>query len=292
MSILIDKNTKVIVQGVTGRDGGFHTGKMKDYGTNIVGGVSPGKGGTQINGVPVFDTVEEAVKETKANVSIVFVPAPFAGDAVIEASYAGIELVVCITEGVPVKDMMKANHVLKQNGTKLIGANCPGLITPDESLIGILPGMIFKKGNVGLISRSGTLTYEVVNMLTENGIGQSTCVGIGGDPVSGLYFIDLLEMYENDPDTHAIVLIGEIGGDAEEQAARYISSNMTKPVVAFIAGQSAPPGKRMGHAGAIISSGSGTAEEKIKAFNEAGVPVAKEPGEIPRLVKESLAVKI
>jgi succinyl-CoA synthetase alpha subunit len=291
MSILINKDTKVIVQGITGRDGGFHAGKMKEYGTNIVGGISPGKGGSDVNGIPVFNTVEEAVKATGANASVIFVPAPFAGDAILEASYAGVDLVVCITEGVPVKDMMKATRVLKQNGTKLIGANCPGLITPDECLIGILPAMIFKKGNVGLISRSGTLTYEVVNMLTENDLGQSTCVGIGGDPVSGLYFIDLLQMYENDPETKAVVLIGEIGGDAEEQAARFIRENMTKPVVAFIAGQSAPPGKRMGHAGAIISSGSGTAEEKIKAFDEAGVPVAKEPGEIPRLVKEKLGIK-
>jgi succinyl-CoA synthetase alpha subunit len=290
MSILINKKTKVIVQGITGRDGGFHAGKMKEYGTNIVGGISPGKGGSEVNGIPVFNTVEEAVKATGANASVIFVPAPFAGDAILEASYAGIDLVVCITEGVPVKDMMNATRVLKQNGTQLIGANCPGLITPDECLIGILPAMIFKKGNVGLISRSGTLTYEVVNMLTENNLGQSTCVGIGGDPVSGLYFIDLLQMYENDPETKAVVLIGEIGGDAEEQAARFIRENMTKPVVAFIAGQSAPPGKRMGHAGAIISSGSGTAEEKIKAFDEAGVPVAKEPGEIPRLVKEKLGI--
>lgn len=290
MSILINKDTKVIVQGITGRDGAFHTSKMKDYGTNIVGGISPGKGGSDVGGIHVFNTVEEAVKATGANASVIFVPAPFAGDAILEASYAGVELVVCITEGVPVQDMMKAMPVLKQNGTKLIGANCPGLITPDECLIGILPGMIFKKGNVGLISRSGTLTYEVVNMLTENGLGQSTCVGIGGDPVSGLYFIDLLEMYENDPETDAVVLIGEIGGDAEEQAAAYIKERMTKPVVAFIAGQSAPPGKRMGHAGAIISSGSGTAEEKIKAFNEAGVPVANEPGKIPGLVKEKLGI--
>lgn len=290
MSILINKDTKVIVQGITGRDGGFHTTKMKEYGTNIVGGISPGKGGSEVDGVPVFNTVEDAVKATGANASVIFVPAPFAGDAIMEASYAGVELVVCITEGVPVQDMMKATTVLKQNGTKMVGANCPGLITPDECLIGILPGMIFKKGNVGLISRSGTLTYEVVNMLTENDLGQSTCVGIGGDPVSGLYFIDLLEMYENDPETNAVVLIGEIGGDAEEQAAQYIKEKMTKPVVAFIAGQSAPPGKRMGHAGAIISSGSGTAEEKIKAFGEAGVPVAKEPGEIPALVKEKLGI--
>ena len=290
MSILINKDTKVLVQGITGRDGAFHTSKMKDYGTNIVGGISPGKGGSDVGGIHVFNTVEEAVKATGANASVIFVPAPFAGDAILEASYAGVELVVCITEGVPVQDMMKAMPVLKQNGTKLIGANCPGLITPDECLIGILPGMIFKKGNVGLISRSGTLTYEVVNMLTESGLGQSTCVGIGGDPVSGLYFIDLLEMYENDPETDAVVLIGEIGGDAEEQAAAYIKENMTKPVVAFIAGQSAPPGKRMGHAGAIISSGSGTAEEKVKAFNEASVPVANEPGEIPGLVKDKLGI--
>ena len=291
MSILINKNTKVIVQGITGRDGAFHTSKMKAYGTNIVGGISPGKGGTEVEGVPVFNTVEDAVNATGANASVIFVPAPFAGDAILEASYAGIQLVICITEGVPVKDMIKVTPVLKMNGTKMIGANCPGLITVDECLIGILPGMIFKKGNVGLISRSGTLTYEVVNMLTECGLGQTTCVGIGGDTVSGLYFRDLLEMYENDPETHAVVLIGEIGGDAEEQAAQFIKDNMTKPVVAFIAGQSAPPGKRMGHAGAIISSGSGTAEEKIKAFEAAGVPVAKEPGEIPGLVKEKLGLQ-
>lgn len=290
MSILINKDTKVIVQGITGRDGAFHTSKMKAYGTNIVGGISPGKGGQQVDGIPVFNTVEEAVKATDANASIIFVPAPFAGDAIMEASYAGIELVICITEHVPVQDMIKVTPVLNKNGTKLIGANCPGLITPDECLIGILPAMIFKKGNIGLISRSGTLTYEVVNMLTENDLGQTTCVGIGGDSVSGLYFIDLLEMYENDPATEAVVVIGEIGGDAEEQAARFIKEKMTKPVVAFIAGQSAPPGKRMGHAGAIISSGAGTAEEKIKAFKAAGVPVAKEPREIPGLVKEKLGL--
>lgn len=290
MSILINKDTKVIVQGITGRDGAFHTSKMKAYGTNLVGGISPGKGGQQVEGIPVFNTVEDAVKATGANASVIFVPAPFAGDAIMEASYAGIELVVCITEHVPVQDMIRVTPVLKQNGTKMIGANCPGLITPEECLIGILPAGIFKKGNVGLISRSGTLTYEVVNMLTENDLGQTTCVGIGGDAVSGLYFIDLLEMYENDPDTDAVVLIGEIGGDAEEQAARFIKDKMTKPVVAFIAGQSAPPGKRMGHAGAIISSGAGTAEEKIRAFAAAGVPVAKEPSEIPGLVKEKLGL--
>jgi succinyl-CoA synthetase alpha subunit len=254
----------------------------------VVGGISPGKGGSDVGGIPVFNTVVEAVKATGANASVIFVPAPFAGDAILEASYAGIELVVCITEGVPVKDMIRVMPVLKSNGTKLIGANCPGLITPGECLIGILPGSIFTPGNVGFISRSGTLTYEVVNMLTEAGLGQTSCVGIGGDPVSGLYFIDLLAMFEADPATKAVVVIGEIGGDAEEQAAAFIKEKMTKPVVAFIAGQSAPSGKRMGHAGAIISSGSGTAEEKIRAFNAAGVPVAKEPGEIPGLVKQKL----
>ena len=290
MSILINKDTKLVVQGITGRDGAFHTQKMKEYGTNIVAGVSPGKGGQEVDGVPIFDTVEQAVKGTGANVSVIFVPAPFAADAILEASYAGVDLVVCITEHVPQLDMIRVMPSLKKNGTKLIGPNCPGLITPGESLIGILPSNIFKKGNIGLISRSGTLTYEVVNMLTHDGLGQTTCVGIGGDPVAGLYFLELLEMYENDPATDAVVLIGEIGGDAEEQAAQFIKDKMTKPVVAFIAGQTAPPGKRMGHAGAIISSGSGTAEEKIRAFYSAGVPVAKEPSEIPGLVKEKLGL--
>ncbi len=289
MSILVNKDTKLLVQGITGRDGQFHAGRMKEYGTNIVAGTSPGKGGQVVDGIPVFDTVAEAVKKTGANTSIIFVPAAFAADAILEASYAGIQLVVTISEGVPIQDMIRVTSIIERNGTKLIGPNCPGLITPDEALIGILPGMIFKKGNIGLMSRSGTLTYEVVNMLTMNGMGQSTVVGIGGDPVAGLYYIDLLEMYENDPETEAVVLIGEIGGDAEEQAAEYIAKHMTKPVVSFIAGQTAPPGKRMGHAGAIISSGSGTAEEKIKAFAKANVPVAKEPSEIPGLLKEKLA---
>jgi succinyl-CoA synthetase alpha subunit len=289
MSILVNKNTKLLVQGITGRDGQFHAGLMKSYGTNIVAGTSPGKGGQQVHGIPVFDSVKEAVKETGANTSIIFVPAPFAADAILEASFAGIKLVVAISEGVPIQDMIRVNAIIKRNGTKLIGPNCPGLITPDEALIGILPGMIFKKGNIGLISRSGTLTYEVVNMLTRSDMGQSTVVGIGGDPVAGLYYIDLLEMYENDPETDAVVLIGEIGGDAEEQAAAYIAEHMSKPVVSFIAGQTAPPGKRMGHAGAIISSGSGTAEEKVKAFAKADVPVAREPSEIPALLKEKLA---
>jgi succinyl-CoA synthetase alpha subunit len=285
MSILIDKRTKVIIQGITGRDGRFHALKMQGYGTDVAGGVSPGKGGMEMDGIPVFNTVEETVKYTGADTSVIFVPAPFAADAIMEASYAGIKLVVCITEGIPVRDMMKAIHILNLNGTKLIGANCPGLITPGECLAGILPGNIFKKGKTGLISRSGTLTYEVVNILTEAGLGQSTCIGIGGDPVSGLYFTDLLEMFENDPETDSIVLIGEIGGDAEEQAAEYIKERISKPVVAFVAGRTAPKGKRMGHAGAIISGGSGTAEDKIKAFLDAGVPVANEPGEIPELLR-------
>ncbi|MDX9883270.1 MAG: succinate--CoA ligase subunit alpha [Prolixibacteraceae bacterium] len=291
MSILINKNTKLVVQGITGRDGGFHASKMKEYGTQVVAGVSPGKDGEKIAGIPVFNSVEDAVKATGANTSVLFVPAAFAADAILEASAAGIELVIVISEGVPVSDIIRIMPILKRNKTKLIGPNCPGLITPGESLVGILPGNIFKKGNIGLMSRSGTLTYEVVNMLTESNLGQTTCVGIGGDPVAGLYYLDLLAMFENDPDTEAVVLIGEIGGDAEEQAARFIAEKMSKPVVAFIAGQTAPPGKRMGHAGAIISSGSGTAVEKIEAFNKAGVPVAKEPSEIPLLLKEKL-VKI
>ena len=288
MSILVNKNTKLVIQGITGRDGKFHTGKMKEYGTNVVAGVSPGKEGLLIDGIRVFNSVAGAVKATGANTSIIFVPAAFAADAILEASEAGIELVVCISEGLPIQDMIRVTPILKQNGTLLIGPNCPGIITPDEALIGILPANIFKKGNIGFISRSGTLTYEVVNLLTENNFGQTTCVGIGGDPVAGLYFIDLLERFENDPETIAVVVIGEIGGDAEEQAAQFIAEKMTKPVVAFIAGQTAPPGKRMGHAGAIISSGSGTAEEKIAAFNKAGVPVAKEPNEIPELLREVL----
>ena len=288
MSILINKNTRLVVQGITGRDGGFHAGKMKEYGTQVVAGVSPGKGGQTADGVPVFNTVADAVKATQANVSIIFVPAPVAADSILEASEAGIELVIAITEGIPTLDMVRVMPYLKKNGTKLIGPNCPGLITPDEALIGILPGNIFKKGNVGLISRSGTLTYEMVNQLTTNGIGQSTCIGIGGDPVAGLYYQELLQMFQDDPETEAIVLIGEIGGDAEERAAQFIKEHVTKPVVAFIAGQSAPPGKRMGHAGAIISSGSGSAAEKIAAFETAGVPVARKPQDIPMLVKRAM----
>jgi succinyl-CoA synthetase alpha subunit len=288
MSILVNKNTKLIVQGITGRDGSFHASKMKAYGTHVVGGVSPGKGGQQVDGIPVFNTVEEAVKATGGNTSIIFVPAPLAADAILEASEAGIGLVIAISEGVPTLDMVRITSYLKKNGTKLIGSNCPGLISPDESLVGILPANIFLKGDIGLISRSGTLTYEMVNQLTTSGLGQSTCVGIGGDPVAGLYFQELLQLFQDDPETKAIVLIGEIGGDAEERAAQFIKDHVTKPAVAFIAGQSAPQGKQMGHAGAIISSGSGTAEEKIIAFESVGVPVARTPGEIPELLKKLL----
>lgn len=288
MSILVNKNTKVIVQGITGRDGSFHAAKMKAYGTQVVGGVSPGKGGQIVDDIPVFNTVEEAVKETGGNTSIIFVPAALAADAILEAAESGIELVVAISEGVPTLDMVKVTPYLNKKGTKLIGPNCPGLISPDESLVGILPGNIFLKGHVGLMSRSGTLTYEMVYQLTNQGLGQSTCVGIGGDPIAGLYFQELLQLFQDDPDTDSIVLIGEIGGDAEERAAQYIKEHITKPVVAFIAGQTAPAGKRMGHAGAIISSGSGTAGEKIAAFETAGVPVARRPVEIPQLLKEMM----
>ncbi len=288
MSILIDKSTKLIVQGITGRDGGFHTSKMKEYGTNIVGGTSPGKAGEFVDELPVFNTVRDAVIETGANTSVIFVPAPFAKDAMMEAADAGIKLIVCITEGVPTLDVVEAHSFIKRKGANLIGPNCPGLMSPGKSLVGIMPYAVFKEGKTGVISRSGTLTYEVVYNLTEKGIGQSTAVGVGGDPVVGLYYIELLEMFENDSETDSIVLIGEIGGDAEEQAAEYIKNHVTKPVVAFIAGQQAPPGKQMGHAGAIISSGSGTAAEKIAAFEAVGVPVAKEPKEIPDILKKSL----
>lgn len=285
MSILIDNNTRLIVQGITGRDGGFHASKMKSYGTKVVGGTSPGKAGEQVDGIPVFNTVKEAVQETGADTSVIFVPAPFAKDAMMEAADAGIQLIICITEGVPTLDVVTAHHFIKSKGAHLIGPNCPGLISPEKSLVGIMPTMIFKGGGTGVISRSGTLTYEVVYNLTESGMGQSTAVGVGGDPVVGLYYQELLEMFENDPDTDSIALIGEIGGDAEEQAAAYIKEHVTKPVAVFIAGQQAPPGKQMGHAGAIISSGAGTAAEKIAAFEAAGVPVAKEPSQIPGLLK-------
>lgn len=285
MSILINKDTRLIVQGITGRDGGFHASKMEAYGTRVVGGTSPGKGGELVNGIPVFNTVSNAVKETGANTSVIFVPAAFAKDAMMEAADAGIELIICITEGIPTLDVIAAYDFIRQKGAKLIGPNCPGLISPEKSMVGIMPTMIFKKGATGVISRSGTLTYEVVYNLTSNGMGQSTAIGIGGDPVTGLYYQELLEMFEKDPETDSIALIGEIGGDAEERAAEFIKKHIKKPVAVFIAGQSAPPGKQMGHAGAIISSGSGTAAEKIAAFEIAGIPVAKEPAEIPELLK-------
>lgn len=288
MSILIDKNTRLVVQGITGRDGAFHAAKMKAYGTNVVGGTSPGKAGELVDGLPVFNTVKDAVNETGANTSVIFVPAPFAKDAMMEAADAGINLIICITEGVPTLDVVEAYSFINKKGANLIGPNCPGLISPEKSMVGIMPTMIFKEGSTGVISRSGTLTYEVVYNLTSNGMGQSTAVGVGGDPVVGLYYQELLKMFENDADTDSIVLIGEIGGDAEEQAAEYIKKHITKPVVAFIAGQQAPPGKQMGHAGAIISSGSGTAAEKIAAFEAVGVPVANEPSLIPELLKRRM----
>ena len=287
MSILINKQSRLIVQGITGRDGGFHASKMKGYGTNVVGGTSPGKGGEEADGIPVFNTVRDAVKETAADTSVIFVPAPFAKDAMMEAADAGIKLIVCITEGVPTLDVVEAYSYIRRKGANLIGPNCPGLISPGKSLVGIMPTMIFKEGSTGVISRSGTLTYEVVYNLTDKGMGQSTAVGVGGDPVVGLYYRELLEMFENDPETDSIALIGEIGGDAEERAAEYIRDHVTKPVAVFIAGQQAPPGKQMGHAGAIISSGSGTAAEKIAAFEAVGVPVAKEPSQIPDLLRRS-----
>lgn len=284
MSILINKSTRLIVQGITGRDGLFHTRKMKAYGTNVVGGTSPGKGGSDADGIPVFNTMYEAVAQTQANTSIIFVPARFAADAIMEAADAGIRLIICIAEGIPTLDVIKAHRFVEQKGAMLIGPNCPGLISPGKSLVGILPGQIFKEGNVGVISRSGTLTYETVYHLTANGMGQSTAVGIGGDPVVGLHYRQLLDMFQEDPETDAIVLIGEIGGNAEEQAAEYIRKHISKPVVAFIAGQSAPPGKQMGHAGAIISGSSGSAKEKIEALEAAGIRVAQEPSDIPKLL--------
>ena len=286
MSVLIDKNSKVLVQGVTGRDGSFHALKRRSYGTNIVGGTSPGKGGQNVEGIPVFNTVAEAVEKTGADTSIIFVPAPFAKDAMFEAADAGIKLIVCITEGVPVMDAVAAQHYIKLKGARLVGPNCPGLISPDKSMVGILPTNIFKKGGTGVISRSGTLTYEIVDSLTKSGFGESTAIGVGGDPVVGLYFEDMLQLFQDDPETDSIVLVGEIGGDAEERAADFIKKNITKPVVAFISGRQAPKGKQMGHAGAIITTGSGTAAEKIAAFEAVGVPVAKETSEIPTLLKQ------
>ena len=289
MSILIDKNTRVVVQGITGRDGSFHTKQMLENGTRVVAGMTPGKGGTSVHGVPVFDTMAEAVQQTGANTSVLYVPPGAAVDALLEAADAGVKLVVCITEGVPANDMLKVVRYFEVVGVRLVGPNCPGVISPGVCKVGIMPGGIHKKGSVGVVSRSGTLTYEVVYHLTNAGIGQSTCIGIGGDPIIGTRFLDVLEMFERDRQTEAVVLIGEIGGSDEEVAAEYIQRQMTKPVVAFIAGRTAPPGKRMGHAGAIIAGGSGTAAEKIAAFRAAGVEVADTPREVAALIQSELA---
>lgn len=289
MSILIDKKTRLIVQGITGREGEFHTKQMIEYGTNVVAGMTPGRGGEKVLGVPVFDTVAQAVEKTGANTSVIYVPARGCADAIMEAADAGIKLVVCITEGVPVTDMLRVTRRLAETGTLLVGPNCPGLISPGKSKVGIIPGNVCMPGPVGIVARSGTLTYEVIHALTQRKIGQSTCVGMGGDPVHGLGFIEVLEMFECDPQTKAIVLIGEIGGTDEEKAAEFIKKNIRKPVVAFVAGQTAPPGKRMGHAGAIIEGGTGTAAEKIAAFQKVGVPVARFPGEVAELIAQKLA---
>jgi len=280
VSVLVNKNTRVLTQGITGATGQFHTKACKEYGTQMVAGVTPGKGGTAFEGIPIFDTVAQAVAATGANASVIYVPPPFAADAILEAADAGIPLVICITEGIPVLDMMRVKRYLEGRPTRLIGPNCPGIITPGECKIGIMPGYIHKPGRVGVVSRSGTLTYEAVHQLTQAGHGQSTCIGIGGDPINGTNFVDALRLFQDDPDTDAVILIGEIGGTAEESAAEFIRDHMTKPVVSFVAGQTAPPGRRMGHAGAIIAGGRGTAADKIAAFQDAGVRVARNPAEM------------
>ena len=290
MSILVDQNTRLIVQGITGREGTFHAKGCAEYGTKVVGGVTPGKGGTIHEGWPVFNTVEHAIRETGANVSVIFVPPPFAADAIMEAADAGMPLIVCITEGIPAMDMVRAWEYLQGKGSRLIGPNCPGIISPGKCKVGIMPGRIHRQGNIGIVSRSGTLTYEAVYQLSQRGIGQSTAIGIGGDPIIGTTFVDALRLFNEDPETQAIIMIGEIGGNAEETAAAYVKQHVRKPVVSFIAGQTAPPGRRMGHAGAIISGGHGTAGEKIKALEAAGIRVAKSPAMIGETLAQMIGV--
>jgi succinyl-CoA synthetase alpha subunit len=288
MSILVNKSTRVVVQGITGKEGSFHATQCKAYGTQMVAGVTPGKAGQEVEGIPVFNTVRDAVKKTQCDTSLIFVPPPFAADAILESADAGIRLVVCITEGIPVNDMVKVRRALRGREVRLIGPNCPGIITADECKIGIMPGFIHKKGRVGVISRSGTLTYEAVNQLTNLGLGETTCVGIGGDPIIGTGYIDLLALFEKDPETEAVVMIGEIGGDAEDKAAAFIRQSIKKPVISFIAGITAPPGRRMGHAGAIITGGKGTATEKMQVLEAAGVRVVRNPAEIGQTVQSAL----